>query len=229
LKKRLRSIVPSQFHTALGIKHHQSRAHYGMDSISLASIENQNDYGNKSFGNSFSDHAANDGSKSFTVVDLAATATATSTGMRDDILLLSWLIVLLRTREGDQITFEWAFQSPSNSAEDNIIKQSLRMNEVITGLKSNVQETAAAISQKISTARKYQHTVIGSPVSLLLSTSFLSKDFNEPKNEVSEHYVSVTKLLTHHDYRVSSTSKYSSGMTLSIYVHHGTHLIFRNV
>lgn len=32
----------------------------------------------------------------------------TRTGMREDIIRLAWLIVLMRTREGSQVSYEWA-------------------------------------------------------------------------------------------------------------------------
>ncbi|ODM24093.1 hypothetical protein SI65_01683 [Aspergillus cristatus] len=85
---------------------------------------------------------------SFNVVDLAADGLATPTGMEEEIILLSWLIVLLRTREDGQISFEWTHKDPVNEPAT----RSLSMGEVMSGgLESALGQTSEAISQYVAT------------------------------------------------------------------------------
>lgn len=103
--------------------------------------------------------------------------------MREEILLLSWLIVLLRTREGSQISFDWTYR---NGAEQETAKGCLSMEKVMTELQDTTGKVAAAILDDIKTAAPSQHATTSRPVSLLLSTSSLSQTPEEAKDEVSE-------------------------------------------
>lgn len=124
-----------------------------------------------------------DSFQSFEAAGIIAGHVTTPTGMRDEILLLSWLIVLLRTREGGDISFDWAYKSLTNGPEQETVNRSLSMDEVVTGLQSNVEEISAAISRHIATEATNQTS---SPVSLLVSTGSLSPTSEESKDEVSE-------------------------------------------
>jgi fusarinine C synthase len=126
-----------------------------------------------------------DGSRSFKVFGLAPDQTSTPTGMRDDILLLSWLIVLLRTREGGQIKYDWAYKGRANGFKHEPINTSLSMDEVMTGSQSNIGQIAEAVSGHISTVVLNQDAAISTPASLLLSTSSLTYTSEEAKEEVS--------------------------------------------
>jgi hypothetical protein len=117
------------------------------------------------------------GIESFEVAGLASNEASSPTGMRDEIILLSWLIVLLRTRDGVEIRYDWAYTRP----EEEPVARSLAMNEVVAGLQSSVKETAAAVSRHIATDAPGQLA----PASLLLSTSSLSQTSEEAKDEVS--------------------------------------------
>lgn len=127
--------------------------------------------------------ANDDGFKSFEIGGLASNHTTTATGLRHEILLLSWLIVLLRTREGSQTCYDWAYKSETNDIGQELVIRNLSMDEVITGLQSSIGEAAAVISRHITTAAPTQ---MSSPVSLLLSTSTLSRTSEEPKDDVSK-------------------------------------------
>ncbi|KAF7159192.1 hypothetical protein CNMCM6106_006325 [Aspergillus hiratsukae] len=115
------------------------------------------------------------GVESFEVAGLASDQDSNSTGMRDEIVLLSWLIVLLRTREGGQIRYEWAYRLP----DEEPVPRSLAVNEVLPGLHNSVKETAAAVSRHIVADEPTQ----SAPAFLLLSTSSFSQTSEEAKDE----------------------------------------------
>jgi len=108
------------------------------------------------------------------------------TGLNEEILLLSWFIVLLRTREGGDISFDWAYKGRTDSLKHEQAKGHLAMGNVMTGLQDNVGQVAAVIRRDIvASVASSQHTTIPGPVSLLLSTGSLSQTSQEVKEEVS--------------------------------------------
>jgi hypothetical protein len=127
-----------------------------------------------------------DGFRSFKVIDLASDQPSTPTGMKDEILLLSWLIVLLRTREDSQICYDWAYKGQENVVEGEPVNIRLSTDEVMIGLQSKAGQIATAISRHITTAAPMPCTAMSSPVSLLLSTGSLSQTSEGAKDEVSE-------------------------------------------
>lgn len=116
--------------------------------------------------------------RSFQIAHLSSEQIATPTGMKEEILLLSWLMVLLRSREESQVSYDWAYKGCANDAEPESVNK-LSMNEMMNGLQSNVAEVGTAISRKIPTGAS-------SPASLILSTSSLSRTSQEIQEEVSE-------------------------------------------
>ncbi|OQE42297.1 hypothetical protein PENCOP_c004G08019 [Penicillium coprophilum] len=118
---------------------------------------------------------ANGDFSSFHMAHLASEHITTPTGMKEEIVLLSWLMVLLRSREDSQISYDWSHKCSANDAEPESVNK-LLMNEVMKGLQSNVGEVATAISKNINTRAS-------SPASLLLSTSSLSQTSEEAKDE----------------------------------------------
>lgn len=130
--------------------------------------------------------ADGNGFRYFEVTGLASDQTLSLTGMKDETLLLSWLIVLLRTREGGQVSFDWAYKSSEDVFEQELEAMSLSTEEVVTGLQNNITETTTVVSRFITTAEPSQRTPKSSPRSLLLSTNSLSKTSEGGKDEVSE-------------------------------------------
>lgn len=100
----------------------------------------------------------------------------TPSGMKEELLLVSWLIVLLRTREDGQASFEWAYKGDEPSPANRCLST-----EVMADLRSSVGQTAAAIARKRTTTPE---TAPSRSLALLLSTSTLSQTTEEP-NEVS--------------------------------------------
>ncbi|KAL4910049.1 hypothetical protein BDW74DRAFT_173519 [Aspergillus multicolor] len=112
-------------------------------------------------------------SKSFDIPDLRSDNTAT--GLKEELILLSWFIALLRTREVSQISYEWALGSGDSP-------KCLATEDLKVGLQSNVGEAAAAISEYIATVA----TEASGPTSLRLSTDSLSQ-LAEAKDEGALH------------------------------------------
>ncbi|KAI9371278.1 hypothetical protein BJX61DRAFT_543816 [Aspergillus egyptiacus] len=125
-----------------------------------------------------------DGSRSFKIDGLASDQ-PTATGLKEEVLLLSWFVALLRTREGS-ISYEWAYNNRQDGGTNpEIEKTSLAVDELKIGLQSRVAEAATAISQHIATASSKQRGD-SSPASLLLSTGSLSQN-SEAKDEDGLH------------------------------------------
>jgi hypothetical protein len=156
-----------------------------MVSISSADLLDQPHHGYAGLHISTLDHTIGHSAMSSTLNGLVTTRTVTMTGMKDEILLLSWLIVLLRTREGGQISFDWAYKHPANDSTDEPVRSRLTEDEVLPKLQDTVRQSAAAIASHIASApSSQQHTVESGPVSLLLSTGPLSQSSSEVQDEV---------------------------------------------
>jgi hypothetical protein len=185
-----------------------------MGSIQHDDIHNQKHYSNES-GNLVVARLNGDDVKTFEVAGLASDEESSPAGMRDEIVLLSWLIVLLRTREGGQIRYEWAYRR----AGEELVPRSLAMNEVVAGLQSSVRETAVAVSRHIATDSPSR----SAPASLLLSTSSLSQTSDEAKDEVSQRVdVEYQKLADCGKPRAYFIWKSASRMACSRSFRHGT-------
>lgn len=99
-----------------------------------------------------------------------------------ELLLLSWLIVLMRSREGSQFQFEWAYQLHENDDEQDIAR-TLSLKEAVPGLQSTIGQGIEAISEYLRTAPSPQIFRTSNAKGILLSTGSLSES---PENEVSK-------------------------------------------
>jgi hypothetical protein len=133
------------------------------------------------FENTLKEQSNGSGFSSFEVAHVASDQKATPTGMKEDIVLLSWLMVLLRSREDSQIYYDWSYAGDAKGAEQQTVNK-LSMNEVMKGLQSNVGEVATAISRNIPTGASI-------PASIILSTNALSRTSEEAKDEVSNRII----------------------------------------
>ncbi|KIW21633.1 hypothetical protein PV08_02213 [Exophiala spinifera] len=118
--------------------------------------------------------------RSFEVANLASHHGLTPTGMRDEVLLLSWLLVLYRTRERDQVRCQWAYRLEPHGYESVQPPQDLSLDDFLEGSPSNIQQTTSAVSQYLATIRR--SVDVAEPVSLLLSTGpldYISQDLED--------------------------------------------------
>ncbi|KAL2851813.1 hypothetical protein BJX68DRAFT_275224 [Aspergillus pseudodeflectus] len=124
-----------------------------------------------------------DGFRPYKIVGLAPEQT-TPTGLKEETLLLSWVIALLRTKESSQVTYEWAYNRGRGSKTE-LVKRTLSIDELKLGLQSSVEDAASAIANYLSTVALDQPAT-SNPASLLLSTGSLSQT-SEAKDEDAIH------------------------------------------
>lgn len=111
-----------------------------------------------------------DNIKKVEIVDLES-ETQTPTRMKEDILLLSWLLVLLRTEEDGQVCFEWSYGDQVSRDPDEAVNR-LSSDEVVPNPQIDVGTVAAAISRYIMTIP----APASGPATLMLSTRSLTQD-----------------------------------------------------
>lgn len=111
-------------------------------------------------------------------------ASASPTGMKNEILLLSWFIVLLRTREDGYSCYDWAYVARGNAFEQPAVKFRLSTDEVIPGLQNTVEQIASAISHHIATYKPTKEATMSDVTSLLLSNNSSYKR-SEANDDVS--------------------------------------------
>lgn len=105
--------------------------------------------------------------------------------MKNDIVLVAWLIVLLRTREGNQVNFDWGYKTEqSDIQQDSGLKQ-ICMGKVISTLQDKVGDAIATLSRNIHAMTEAQSASASGPVALIMSTSSLAEKSEESRDEVS--------------------------------------------
>jgi hypothetical protein len=106
---------------------------------------------------------------------------------KEKVILLSWLIVLLRSQEGDGVFFEWAYGSSAD--EDRTVERHhFAANEFVSDLEASTEQCSAAIAAYLGHLES-QHTTSGAlSSSLLLSTGSLQKRSDKIQEEVSEPF-----------------------------------------
>ncbi|KAK3353929.1 nonribosomal siderophore peptide synthase Sid2 [Lasiosphaeria hispida] len=100
--------------------------------------------------------------------------------MREEILLLSWLIVLLRTQEDSEICYDWAYQG----LDDAVPIEPVNV-DVAIDLQTSVSQNAASISCYIASRPAPKSQTATTPFSLILSTGPLSQSSGEANDQVS--------------------------------------------
>ncbi|TGO58604.1 hypothetical protein BCON_0053g00390 [Botryotinia convoluta] len=154
-----------------------------MDSVHIDDLQSQHSPGN-GFVDLLPGQPDSEGFRAFNVKGLSCDQAITRTGMREEILLLSWLIVLLRIQdEGSQISYDWAYKTREDSFEHEPVKGYLSLGEVMKTSQDNVQQVSLEISHHITKVASSQDAAISSSVSLLLSTSSLSQTSEEAIDE----------------------------------------------
>ncbi len=117
-----------------------------------------------------------------TTAELSSTSTLAA--ITEETLLVSWLLVLLRSRDDTQFTCEWAFCGDEDGAGGEPVSSvSLDVSSVVPGLQTTVEQASAAISQHITSALPKADSSQPRPVSLLLSTGSLTKTTKGVKND----------------------------------------------
>lgn len=179
-----------------------------MAPIGINDILDRNDRGHGSVGITKSLETGDD-ARIFEI-DGFASDEATPTRMKEDVLLLSWLVLLLRTREGRQISFEWAYNTSGESIR-------LSMSEVVKSMEDGIDKVSLAIRQQISAALLDNKVSASSPIPLILSTSTFSQTSEEVKEEGAIH---LEVLFNHNRLHIRPlwTSENILPYTVSLYI-----------
>lgn len=125
----------------------------------------------------------------FEIAGLAPDNCATPTGMRDELLLISWLIVLMRIQESSQVRFEWKYNNGSAVLSNGDSIRSLSPHDVTIGMQSHAGQATANLSGMIPLIKKPQQIQMSEPASLYLSSGSLSRTSDQAKDEVGVHLV----------------------------------------
>ncbi|KAL6810532.1 acetyl-CoA synthetase-like protein [Trichoderma camerunense] len=120
---------------------------------------------------------------SFALPNLSAKESSTPTGMKDEYLLLSWFIVLLRMKEDRQANCGWIYQTREPEIESELARGELSTNKVLGNLKSTVGQATVAISKYMTGAVLQSLEGYSTPVSLLLSTEYRLNENNKAKDD----------------------------------------------
>jgi hypothetical protein len=135
-------------------------------------------------------------SKTFEIDGLAPQNCSTPTGMRDEIILIAWLIVLMRVQESSLVRCEWQYQGSPQELENGDAVRSLSPNDVTIGLQSHTGQSAAILAGTIPSITEAQQAALSSPASIRLSTGPLSLSSEDAKEEVSRRdFYSVEQTL----------------------------------
>lgn len=104
--------------------------------------------------------------------------------MKNEIVLISWLIVLLRTREDGYVCHDWSYTARGNDLEHAATKFKLSTSEVMTGLQNTVDQVASAIFHNIAAYEPAKEAPTSDTASLLLSNT--SSSNTSEATDVSE-------------------------------------------
>lgn len=132
---------------------------------------------------STANEAAGMEAKTFDVDGLVPRNCATLTGMRDEIVLISWLLVLMRMQESSLVRCEWKYHGSDLPANGDTVR-TLSPNDVMIGMQSHAGQAAAMLAGTIPTTTQTQ-SALSSPASLRLSTGSLSPSPENATDEVS--------------------------------------------
>ncbi|KAJ6114384.1 hypothetical protein N7486_000162 [Penicillium sp. IBT 16267x] len=127
-----------------------------------------------------------DGFRCFQVADLAPEV-STSSGMKEEVVLLAWLVVLMRTREGTLPRFEWAYKICADDAGVKSVNNELPTETLVPGLDNSVEQIITAISQHIKAVTPAELGAAPNSVSLILSSGSLTHDA-EANEEGAMHF-----------------------------------------
>lgn len=98
--------------------------------------------------------------------------------MSPELVLLSWLVVLSRSRQGTDVRFEWGAYSQSGH---ELITRTMVLTDVIPDLQGPVSSATTLIAKRIVREGLKPESL----TSIILSTDDFSKQSGEAKDQVS--------------------------------------------
>ncbi|TID23425.1 nonribosomal siderophore peptide synthase Sid2 [Venturia nashicola] len=121
--------------------------------------------------------------KDFRELDTHGLISNTRTGIREEVLLVAWLLVLLRTRENGHADFSWGHRDQTDAFELGSLNNKFLMNEVISGQQDSIDQAAQAIYRHIAKVTPAANGGSSSSFSLLLCSNVCSIGVGEGKSE----------------------------------------------
>lgn len=109
--------------------------------------------------------------RSYQVLDHGATQDNIPVSVTDEIVLLSWFITLLRTRENTNVSFNWAYYGPLNGHMDEQQVKCFTQDVLMTSIKDKVRAIAARIFSQLDIYAEKPGILRSCHASLILSTT----------------------------------------------------------
>lgn len=119
----------------------------------------------------FTGRVDEDGFSSFQVLDLADNQDNTLLSLADEVVLLSWFLTLLRTRENTSISFNWAYNGLINGYKDEQQIKLFTQDGLMTSMKDTVRAIAATIFSRLEINAEKPRIFGSNCASLILSTT----------------------------------------------------------
>lgn len=102
------------------------------------------------------------------------------------MILVSWLIVLWRTREDAQISYDWAYRGwDTDVSHEAATPTCLSTDEIATGMQTKVEEAIASISRHLTRFDGGATRPWPNPASLILSAETASRSDGEEVSDES--------------------------------------------
>jgi hypothetical protein len=120
--------------------------------------------------------ADEDGFRSFPIIDLTHNREATITTLSDEIVLLSWFLTLLRTRDNPSLCFDWVHYIPRNGYIQDQGAECLKMGDLVTDMNATVGVITKKISSLLEACGHRAKTIQSTDSSLILSTCSKGSD-----------------------------------------------------
>ena len=160
-----------------------------MSSISSLDSLDLHDRKNSSTSGSDTDYGEINGFSTFSIDGIASKEDLSVSGLKEDIILLAWLIVLLRSREGDCVTFEWA-HSKDGEYQSELNRNTLSMNDVFSDLQSTVRCGTSSVNADLKRRAERDGSTSAPTSSILLSTGSLLRSTGEIQDQVGYPHAS---------------------------------------
>ncbi|KAK5051561.1 hypothetical protein LTR84_003213 [Exophiala bonariae] len=121
--------------------------------------------------------ADEEGFRSFQIIDLTDDQEATVTTLSDEIVLLSWFLTLLRTRDNPSLSFDWVHYIPRNGYIQDQGAECFRLGDLVTNMNATVGTIKRKISSLLQACGNTAQTIKSADSSLILSTSSRGSDY----------------------------------------------------
>ncbi|KAF7717877.1 Nonribosomal peptide synthase (NRPS) [Penicillium ucsense] len=138
------------------------------------------------------------------------------TGLRENVVLLAWLICLLRTSEDGKASFEWRYEDQLDGSPAGEVA-ALSSDEVLPALQNSIEGALLVVTRHISDAKGKICNQATSSQSLVLSTGPLNT--NEDSQDDINIQIGVSRKIKYLNIRPRAISKKALPYTIARHVH----------